>query len=145
VKTPEQMAQNWVTAMGSAATSQAYKTGIQNCAVNPMQRAASQEAQSKYANATAEAVSSGRMASQAQRGAQGVLAIAVGRGRRLEPHAQRGQERPAQAAGVVSARRVSIYPQMRAAARAISGTGLSAAQARSNAALAVLMQATGRA
>jgi hypothetical protein len=42
-------------------------------------------------------------------------------------------------------RAVSIYPQMRAAARAITGTGHSAAAAKSSAALRVLMEATGRA
>lgn len=143
MKTPEQMAQNWVTAMGSPATSQAYKAGIQNTEANPMQRAASQDAQAKYAQRTAEAVSSGRMAAklnavpkeywQSQSVGIGAMNLANG--------GKKGQAKQL----AWFRRAISIYPQMRAAARAITGTGLAAAQARSNAALAVLMQATGRA
>lgn len=143
MKTPEQMAQNWVTAMGSASTSQAYKTGVQNCTVNPMQRAASQEAQQKYANATAEAVSSGRMAARLNEVPKEYWqsqSVGVGASN-LMNGGKKGL--PKQLAWF--RRAVSIYPQMRAAARAITGTGHSAAAAKSSAALRVLMEATGRA
>jgi hypothetical protein len=143
VKTPEQMAQNWVTAMGSPSTSASYKSGIQNTAVNPMQLAASQEAQDKYAAATAEAVRSGRMREKLnavpkeywQSQSMGVGASNLANGGKKGQAKQLAWFR----------RAVSIYPQMRAAARAITGTGHAAAAAKSSAALRVLMEATGRA
>lgn len=143
MKTPEQMAQNWASAMGSAATAQSYKQGIANCAVNPMQMAATQEAQDKYANATAEAVRSGRMRERLnsvpkeywQSQSSGVGAQNLGNGGKKGLPKQLAWFR----------RAVSIYPQMKAASRAITGTGFSAASARAAAALRVLMEATGRA
>jgi hypothetical protein len=143
VKTPEQMAQNWVTAMAAPSTSAAYRAGIANTAVNPMQLAASAEAQEKYANATAEAVRSGRMRErlnavpkeywQSQSDKIGAMNLANG--------GKKGQAKQL----AWFRRAVSIYPQMKAASRAITGTGFSAASARSSAALRVLMEATGRA
>jgi hypothetical protein len=55
-------AQKWLAAMQSPQTKQNYVANTANCPVNPMAQAATPAAQQRYADATAMAVSSGKMA-----------------------------------------------------------------------------------
>ena len=144
VKTADQAFARWQQGMSSPQASQNYIQGIQKFQGNPMALAAAPEALARYAAHTAAAAQpGGRMAAGLSRADPNLWrnnATKIG-AQTLASGAQKGAAK-AQAA---YQRLAPIWSQMSAAANALPKGGLANAQARANAALAVLMQATGRA
>lgn len=137
------MATNWKNGMSNPATTQKYKDGINNTTVNPMALAASPAAQQRYANATALAVSSGRMANKlnsidvnywkTQSVNIGANQLSVGATKGLPKYSQFAQKF------------APVFAQASQAAKAIPNDGSDAAiSARVLAAIHVLKQAAGK-
>lgn len=143
MKTAQQAASAWLAAMSSPTTSQKYKDGITATTVNPMQMAASSEAMDAYLMGVQRSITSGKRArslAQADVATWKNNAINVG-ATRLASGAQKAQGKYASKIAPYAA----VWPQMRAAARALPKGGLANAQARAAAALAVIMNAAGTA
>lgn len=143
VKTAQQAADAWGAAMASPQTATNYKNGIAGYTGNPMAAAAAPDAQQRYVQNTAAAVASGRMASKlmaADPNAWRNNATTVG-AQRLASGATKGKSKAMAAFTKLS----PVWSQMQSAANSLPKGGLANAQARANAALAVLMQATGKA
>lgn len=142
-KTAQQAADNWKNAMANPATAQRYKDGIANFQGNPMALAATNDAQQRYMQNTAAAVTSGRMAAKLnatdpntwRSNAQnfGAQKLAMG--------GQKGYAKAQKAFAMLA----PIWGQMRSAVQGMPKGGLQNALARQAAALTVLMQATGKA
>lgn len=62
VKTAAQAQTNWANAMSAPTTAQKFTQGVQGVTQSPNAAAASPQAIQKYANSTAQAVASGRLA-----------------------------------------------------------------------------------
>lgn len=142
-KTAAQMAQNWTNAMANPSTSNNYKAGIQGTTVNPMAAAASPEAQALYAQNTAAAVSSGRMAAALNAVSMSTWqnnAINVGAAR-LSTGAQKASSKMQSFFN----KWAPIYAQASAAAKALPKGGMANAMARVQAAISVMMNAAGTA
>lgn len=141
-KTPQQMADNWNSAMRNPQTAAKYKAGIQGTTVNPMQQAASPQAQALYLAKVTDAVQSGRMAAKlnavpmstwqnnaANIGSQNLTSGAAKGQAKVQNHFQRW---------------APIYAQASAAAQAVPKDGsINSAIARVTAAIQVLMAAKG--
>lgn len=143
MKTAQQAVANWLKAMSSPTTQQAYKDGINATTVNPMAAAATPQAMDAYLNGVQNSVTSGRRAAALQAADPNVWkqnAVTVG-ATRLQSGAQKSQNKYANKI----AKYAAVWPQMRAASAALPSGGLANAQAKQNAALAVLMQAAGTA
>lgn len=143
MKTAQQATANWLKQMGSPNTAQAYKDGISATTVNPMAQAATPQAMDAYLAGVQQSVNSGRRQAAlnaADPNAWKQNAMTVGASR-LASGAQKSQQKYANKI----AKYAAVWPQMRAAAQALPKGGLANAQARANAALAVLMQAAGTA
>lgn len=142
VKTAAQANQNWLSAMQSPQTSAKYTQGIQGVTVSPNQTAASPEAVAKYANRTAEAVSSGRLAAAnnavpLQKWQSGAQAGAA----RLSSGAATGKQNQMAAA----TRMQPVWQQARDAAAAIPDDGsLASASAKVMAAMQAMRQGAGK-
>src|SRR5690348_14084518 len=133
MKTAQQATANWLTAMGAATTRQRYIDGINGFTGNPMAMAATPEAMAAYVDGVQRSVDSGRRA--AALNAASVAdwknnATNVG-AQRLASGAQKAQAKYSKNIAPYA----NVWPQMRAAARAIPKGGLSNAAARSAAAL----------
>jgi hypothetical protein len=143
MKTAQQAMANWIAAMGSPNTAQKYKDGINATTVNPMALAASPEAMDAYLAGVQRSIASGKRANslnQADPAQWKANAINVGASR-LASGAQKAQQKYLKKIAPFAA----VWPQMRAAARALPKGGLANAQARAAAALQVLMTAAGTA
>jgi hypothetical protein len=141
--TVESMLKNWQDAMASPKTRDKYVAGTANPKQNPMQAAAAPDAMQRYRDGVDRSITSGKRANAlnstplssyvqgcATKGAQ-ALATA---GQRKIDNARKGFTR--------------ALPMLQAAQAAVQGMpkgGLANAQARSNAALAALMNAAGTA
>lgn len=143
-KTAAQMATNWQNAMTNPQTAAKYKAGIQATTVNPMQKAASPEAQQLYLMKTQQAVQSGKMANRLNATPMTTWqnnAANIG-STQLSVGAQKGQ------AKVVAhfQKWQPIYQQASQAAAAIPKDGtVGTAMAKVQAAMQVMMAAAGRA
>lgn len=143
MKTAQQALASWLKSMSSPQTQQNYKDGINAVSVNPMQLAATQEAMDAYQAGVQRSIASGKRAKSLQAADVNqwkANAVNVG-ATRLASGAQKAQGKYAQKIAPYAA----VWPQMRAAARALPKGGLANAQARAAAALAVIMQAAGTA
>jgi hypothetical protein len=144
VKTAQQAADNWAAGMANPQAATKYKQGISAYAGNPMQQAATPAALALYAQNTARAAQpGGRLVVGLNNADPNVWrqnALTIG-AQRLASGGTKGKAKFTSAANRLS----PIWAQMQSAAHAIPKGGLANAQARSNAALAVLMQATGKA
>ena len=143
VKTAAQAAAAWAQAMASPQTATNYKNGINSYTGNPMAAAASQQSLSLYVQNTAAAVASGRMAAKLQAADPNVWrsnATTVG-AQRLASGATKGAAKATAAYNKLA----PIWAQMQSTVQNMPKGGLTNAQARSSAALAVLMTATGKA
>lgn len=143
MKTAQQAVSNWVAAMGSPTTSQKYKDGINGFNGNPMALAATPEAMDAYLNGVQRSITSGKRAKSLNDASPATWknnAINVGAAR-LASGATKSQQKYAQKIAPYAA----VWPQMRAAARALPKGGFANAAARAAAALQVLMQAAGTA
>lgn len=143
MKSAQQAVANWLKAMASPQTQQAYKDGINNTTVNPMAQAATPQAMDAYLNGVQQSVTSGRRAAALNAADPNMWkqnAVNVGASR-LASGAQKSQGKYNNKISKYAA----VWPQMRAAAQALPKGGLANAQARANAALAVIMQAAGTA
>lgn len=143
MKTAQQAQAAWLAAMGAASTKQKYVDGINGFTGNPMALAATQEAMQAYVDGVQRSVDSGRRAA-ALNGASVAdwknNATTIG-AQRLASGAQKAQAKYLKNIAPYAA----VWPQMRAAARALPKGGLANAQARAAAALQVIMQAAGTA
>lgn len=142
-KTAQQAADAWAAAMANPQTAANYKAGINGFTGNPMALAAAPDAQQRYVMNTAAAVASGRMAQKLQAAdpnAWKVNATTVG-AQRLAGGAQKGKAKAQSAFN----RLAPLWAQMQSTVASMPKGGLANAQARANAALAVLMQGTGKA
>ena len=139
MKTAEQMVAAYQAAMASPQTQTNYKNGINGYNGNPMALAATPESQALYSQNTQAAVTSGRMAAALNAASPqewkqnattvGAMNLASG-ARKAGPKQLRFYQKA-----------IPIYAQMKSAAASLpKGGGLAGAQARANAALAVLMQ-----
>lgn len=141
-KSAQQMADNWTAAMKNPQTAAKYKQGIQGCTVNPMQAAASPQAQALYAQNTAAAVSSGRMANKLNSVPMQLWqqnAANVG-----SQNLTSGASKGAPKVGSFFQRWAPIFAQASQAAHAIPKDGsINSAIARVTASLQVLMAAKG--
>lgn len=141
-KTPQQMADNWTSAMKAPTTAAKYKQGIQGTTVNPMQAAASPAAQQLYAQNTAAAVASGRMAAKLN-----AVPMSTWQNNAANIGAQNLVSGAAKGSSKVSSffqRWAPIFAQASAAAHAIPRDGtINSAMARVQATLSVLMGAKG--
>lgn len=143
MKTAQQAVNNWVAAMGSTTTRANYVAGINATTVNPMQLAATQEAMQAYLDGVQRSIESGKRArslSEADVATWKTNATSVG-ATNLASGAKKAQAKYTRKIAPYAA----VWPQMRAAARALPKGGLANAQARAAAALAVIMQAAGTA
>lgn len=143
MKTADQAVANWLAQMGSATTKQNYVNGVNNFNGNPMAMAATPEAMQAYVDGVQRSVDSGRRAA----GLNGASvadwknnATTVG-AQRLASGAQKAQAKYRKKIAPYAA----VWPQMRAAARALPKGGLANAAARAAAALEVIMRAAGTA
>lgn len=138
---PARMAAKWKAGMAGAA--QAYKDGINATNVNPMALAASPDAMQAYLNGVQRSVTSGRRAAalnaadagywKSQSINFGASALAMAGQKAFQKYSNAAQR---------------IAPILNAASAAVAGMpkgGLANATARSNAALAAMMQAAGTA
>lgn len=141
MKTAQQAVANWTAAMGSAQTRQNYVAGIQGYNGNPMQLAASDEAMQAYLAGVQRSIDTGKRVQSLNSASVadwknnavnfGANNLATGAKKAMTKY-QRN-----------IAPYAAVWPQMRAAARALPKGGIAAAQARAGAALQVLMQAAG--
>lgn len=141
MKTAAQASNNWTAAMGSATTRQKYIEGINGTTVNPMQLAASPEAMKSYIEGCQRSIDTGKRAASLNNASVATWkgnATTIG-ANNLASGAKKGA--PKYAAAI--AKYAAVWPQMRQASQALPKGGIANAQARSNAALAVLMQAAG--
>lgn len=142
-KTAAQMAQSWQTAMAAPSTASNYKAGIAGTTVNPMAMAATPAAQALYAQRTAEAVSSGKMAN-----ALNATSVQTWKDNSMNVGAQRFTSGAQKASNKVQAhfqKWAPIYAQASAAAAAIPKDGtMATALAKVQAALQVTMAAAGK-
>lgn len=140
VKTAAQAAANWQTAMSGGTATTKWKAGVQAYTGNPMAAAATPEAQALYAQHTQEAVASGRMAARLNAAdpnmwKQNTLAASLSTGvKKGSPKYQKAAEKLQ-----------GVWAQQRQAVQGMPKGGLANAQARANAALAIMMQAFGKA
>lgn len=139
MKTAQQATANWVSAMGNAQTRTNYVNGINSTTVNPMAMAATPEALDAYVNGCQNSVTSGKRANslnQANVADWKNNATKFG-ANNLATGAQKSQSKYSRKIAPFAA----VWPQMRAAARALPKGGAAAAKARYGAALDVLMSA----
>lgn len=143
MKTAQQAVANWLAAMGSQQTKTNYVNGINGFNGNPMAMAATPEAMTAYVDGVQRSVDSGRRAAALNAASVSDWknnATTVGASR-LASGAQKAQAKYAKNIAPYA----NVWPQMRAAARALPKGGLANAQARAAAALQVLMTAAGTA
>ena len=143
MKTLQQAVDRWQKAMSSPQTAQNYKDGINATTVNPMAAASTPEAMQAYLDGVQRSITSGKRANslaQADVATWKNNAITVGASRLAS-----GATKTIQKYQKKIAPYAAVWPQMRAAARALPKGGLANAQARAAAALAVIMQAAGTA
>ncbi len=143
MKTAEQMVAAYQRAMASPQTQQAYKDGINGFNGNPMALAATPEAEARFLDRVTRSVTSGRRSAALLAASPtdwknnavtvGAPALATG-ARKAGPKQLRFYQKA-----------IPVYQQMKSAAAALPKGGLVNAQARANAALAVLMNAFGTA
>lgn len=129
--------------MGSPQTAQKYKDGINGFNGNPMALAATPEAMQAYLDGVQRSIASGKRANSLNQASAATWknnAINVGAAR-LASGATKSQAKYAAKIAPYAA----VWPQMRAAARALPKGGLANATARAAAALQVLMTAAGTA
>lgn len=142
-KSAEQMASRWGAQMANPATAQAYTQGIDNTTRNPMQMAASAEAQARYVEGTARASTSGRMAAKLN-----AVPLEAWKTNAKSVGAQRLASGATKARGKVQAhfqKWAPIYQSVSDTVRAMPKGGMANAQARAAAAISMLMQAAGKA
>lgn len=140
-KTAQQAQSNWTAAMGSGQTKTNYINGINAVTVNPMQLAAAPEALQKYIDGCQRSLDTGKRAK-----ALNAASVATWKGNatsiganNLATGAKKAQDKYARNIAPYAA----VWPQMRQASKALPSGGIANAQAKANAALAVLMQAAG--
>lgn len=141
MKTADQASANWLAAMQNPATAKKYQQGIQGFQGNPMALAATPQAMQAYLDGVQMSITSGKRAKSLNAASVATWqqnAVNVGAAR-LSSGATKAQ--PKYLAKI--APYAAVWPQMRAAARALPKGGLANAQARAAAALAVIMQAAG--
>lgn len=142
-KTAAQAVANWLSAMGSPTTRQKYIDGINGFNGNPMALAAAPDAMQAYIDGVTRSVTSGKRANALNNASVTDWknnATSVG-AQRLASGAQKSQAKYAKGIAPYA----NVWPQMRAAARALPKGGLVNATARAAAALQVIMQAAGTA
>ena len=143
MKSASTMAANWTKAMSNPSTAANYVEGINSCQVNPMALAASPQAQQLYAQNTAAAVASGKMAN-----ALNAVPVSAWKDGAVKVGAQRFSSGAQKAQAKVTkffTTWAPIYQQASAAAAALPKGGLANAMARVQASISVMMQAAGRA
>ncbi len=143
VKTAAQAQAKWVAAMQSPTTQQNYINGINAVSVNPMQLAATPEAEARYIAGIQRAVNNGKRAKKLNAADVGMWkqnATSVG-AQNLRSGATKGA--PKYGKGIAAYE--TVWSQMRAAARSLPKGGAANAKARANAAIDVIMQAAGTA
>jgi hypothetical protein len=143
MKTAQQAVANWLSQMGSTTTKANYIAGINATTVNPMQLAASADAMQAYEDGVMRSITSGRRVqalNKADVNTWRTNATTIG-ANNLGTGAKKAQTKYANNIAPYAA----VWPQMRAAARALPKGGLANAQARSAAALQVIMNAAGTA
>lgn len=129
--------------MGSPTTAQKYKDGINGFNGNPMALAATPEAMQAYLDGVQRSITSGKRANSLNQASAATWknnAINVGAAR-LASGATKSQGKYATKITPYA----TVWPQMRAAARALPKGGFANAAARAAAALQVLMSAAGTA
>lgn len=141
MKTAQQASANWQAAMGSTTTRQKYIDGINGTSVNPMALAASPAAMQSYIEGCQRSIDTGKRAQSLNNSSVATWktnATTIG-ANNLVTGAKKGM--PKYTANI--AKYAAVWPQMKQAAAALPKGGIANAQARANAALAVLMQAAG--
>lgn len=140
-KNAQQAAANWKSAMQSPQTAANYKAGIQNCTVNPMALAATDEAMQKYQEGVARSITTGKRArslNNAQVSTWKNNSMTIG-AQNLSSGATKAQAKYQANIAPYAA----VWPAMKAASAALPGGSASAAKAKFGAALDVLMNAAG--
>lgn len=141
VKSAEEAHANWKSGMSGAGT--AYTKGINATTINPMAEAAKPDAMQRYAQNTADAAASGRMASKLMStdvNSWKQNAATVG-AQRLASGAQKGAPKQQAAAQ----RLAQVWQQQRAAVDAMPKGGYANAAARAAEAIRIMMAAHGKA
>lgn len=142
MKTAQQMAAAWGAAMANPSTSTNYINGVKGVTESPMAKAATPEAQARYAQNTALAVSSGRMAARLNAVPLSLYqtnATTVG-AQRLASGAQKAQPK----VNAFFAQWAPIYAQASSAGQALPKGGMANALARVQAAIGVMMAAANK-
>lgn len=141
-KTPDQMAAAWKASMQNPQTAQRYKDGINGTSVNPMELAASPDAEQLYLQNIQLAVSSGKRRDKLR-----AVPLARWKNNAINVGAASLSSGAVKAMDKVSAHFQKwgpIYAQASAAAKALPKGGMANAMARVQAAMQVMMSAAGR-
>lgn len=142
VKTAAQAAQNWQTAMTGGTAAAKYKAGVAGYTGNPMAEAATPEAMQRYQDGVMHSVTSGRRQAALNAADPNVWkqnATTTG-ATNLAQGAKKGLPKYTNAANKLA----GVWQQQRAAVSSMPKGGLANAQARANAALAIMMGAFGK-
>lgn len=142
-KTPEQSVANYQSAMANPTTQGNYKKGIQAFNGNPMALAASPEAMQRYQDGITRSIASGKRVNSLMAASPTDWknnAVTVG-----APNLASGARKAAPKQLRFYQKAAPIWDRMKQASMAVGGSGLAAAQAKSAAALAELMQGFGKA
>jgi hypothetical protein len=140
-KSADQMVTNWKNAMASPTTSQNYSAGVQATQVNPMALAAA--ASDRYAQGTAAAVASGKFQNALNSTPKSTwVNNSVTKG---APRLSSGATAALPKYQAFANKWAPIYANVSQAVAAMPKGGLANAQARSNTAIQMLMQAAGKA
>ena len=142
MKTAQQAAQAWLTAMSSGTTSNNYKTGVQGVNESPMAAAATADATQRYLNGVQQSVASGKRQ-------QALLAVSLQTWK--DNAANKGAARLATGAAAASSKVqafftkwMPIFQQVSDQIKTMPKGGLANAQARSAMAIQMLMNAAGK-
>lgn len=143
VSTASAAANKWLSQMQGGTAQQNYTNGINACNVNPMALAATPEAQAKYQQATAMAVSSGKMATALNNAPVGSWKQgAITKGAANLSTGARNAQAKVQAA---MAKLAPSWQAMSAAAKAVQGPkGYATGMAKFQAAMQAQAQALGK-
>lgn len=141
MKTAQQASANWTSSMGSQQTKQKYIDGINSYSGNPMADAATPQAMAAYLDGVQRSIDNGKRLKSLQ-GANPTLwksnAVGVGANNLVN-----GAKKGAPKYQTNIAPYAAVWPQMRAAARALPKGGLQNATNRVNAALSIIMGVAG--
>lgn len=143
MKTAQQASANWTGAMGSAQTKQKYIDGINGYSGNPMADAATPQAMQAYADGVQRSIDNGKRLKSLQNASPTLWksnATSIG-----ASNLQSGAKKGAPKYQTNIAPYAAVWPQMRAAARALPKGGLQNATNRVNAALSIIMGVAGTA